>query len=152
MIEIEKIVNATSDDILNMLIHVEQPFKVCIYKSTQLFFSDTGDIARDFGSLAFAGQQLKEVSKNFDYNTTNNCVTFEIEVIDIVSLAETLLLLSYGYSNGDDDDQEMEYFDEMYDFLDKAEKAEIEIACPDLMEAYLDAKMEDENNAEDDDD
>lgn len=146
MIEIENITNATSEDIRNILSKKNQPFKICIYKSTQVFFSDPGDIARDYGSLAFAGQELKKVSKSFSYAVGNDSVTYGIEVEDLNVLAETLLLLSYGYSNANDDNDEMEYFDEMYDFLDKAENDKIEIACADLINSYLEAKKEDDEN------
>jgi len=104
MIEIQKISNATIEDLLNLLFaEKEQPFEIYVPKSTQLFASTNEDIATDYAMLAFAGQKLSEIADEFSYNyvspTNHDSVLFEIKTDDIKQLAETILFISYGYNN-----------------------------------------------------
>jgi hypothetical protein len=62
-------------------------------------------------------------------------VLFEVETNNIKQLAETLLYISYGYSN-DPEDEEICYLDDVYDFIEKVNTEKIIPSCPDFIEDY----------------
>ena len=140
MIEIQDIRTNSVDDIINRLLDEKtQPFEIYVPKSTQLFASTYEDIANDYAMLAFAGQKLNEIADEFSYYyvspSDHESILFEVKTNDINQLAKAILFLSFGYSN-EPQDEEIIYFDDVYDFIEKVDTGEIIPACPDFIEDY----------------
>lgn len=140
MIELQDIQTNSVDDIINLLLEEEQqPFEIYVPKSTQLYFSTSEDIANDYAMLAYAGQKLNEIADEFSYDyvspSNHESVLFEIKTNNVKQLAETILNLSYGYSN-DPAEEEIYYLDDVYDFIEKVIAKEISPVCSDFIEDY----------------
>jgi hypothetical protein len=145
MIEIQDISNATIDDLVNLLLDEKaQPFEIYVPKSTQLFASSSEEIAIDYAMLAFAGQKLNEVSDEFSYYyvspSDHDSVLFKIKAKDIRQLAEALLFISYGYNNEFED--EIYYWGEIDDFIEKVKNGEIIPICPDFIKDHQEYNMQ----------
>ena len=154
MIEIQDINNATIDDLINLLLDEKvQPFEIYVPKSTQLFASTYEDVANDYAMLAFAGQKLNEVADDFSYHyvspSEHESILFEVKTNDINRLAKSILFVSYGYNN-EPHNEEIDYLDYVYDFIEKVNVNEIVPACPDFIEDYREYK-EQANGEEDED-
>jgi hypothetical protein len=140
MIEIQKIKNLTTEDIINLLSDEKmQPFELYVPKSTQLFFSSNENIADDYAMLAFAGQKLSEIADEFSYSyispANHDSVLFKIKTSDIKQLSEVILFISFGYNN-EPENEEIYYLDNVYDFIDKVNAGEIIPVCPDFVKNY----------------
>jgi len=140
MIEIQNIRTNSIDDIVDRLLDEKtQPFEIYVPKSTQTFASSNRDIANDYAMLAYAGQKLNDVADDFTYYyvspSAHESVLFEIKTSNIKQLAETILHISYGYGN-DPDGDEIDYLDDIYDFIEKAVTGKVAPICPDFVDDY----------------
>jgi hypothetical protein len=140
MIEIQDVQTNDIDDIINRLLgEKEQPFEIYVPKSTQTFASSNRDIANDYAMLAFVGQKLNEVADDFTYYyvspSAHDSVLFEVKTKKIKQLAETILNISYGYSN-DSEEDEIYFLDDVYDFIEKVTTGEVISVCPEFIEDY----------------
>lgn len=152
MIELQDIRTNSVDDIINLLLEEEQqPFEIYVPKSTQLYFSTSEDIANDYAMLAYAGQKLNEIADEFSYDyvspSNHESVLFEIKTNNVKQLAETILNLSYGYSN-DPGEEEIYYLDDMYDFIEKVMAKEVSPVCPDFIENHQEYAIQSEDSDE----
>jgi hypothetical protein len=141
MIGIQNIVDMVKEDVINLLLdQKEQPFKIYIPKSTQLFSSTNRDIAIDYAMLAYAGQLLKNSSDKFDYEyispDKHKSVLFEIYTKNIEKLADAILEISYGYNNESDDVDEMFFHENAEQFLDDVNTEKLIPSCPDFIDDY----------------
>ncbi len=140
MIEIQDLQNLTKEAIIDLLLEEgSQSIEVYVPKSTQLFSSTKENIAIDYAYLAFAGQKLFEASADFLYEkvpvTTHESVEFSITYADITKLADTLLLISYGYGNAPDD-EEFSYNEFVEEFISDVESDTITPACEYFFDIY----------------
>jgi hypothetical protein len=139
MIEIQDIRTTNIQEIVDILLEQgSQPFEIYAPKSTQLGFREQSAIADDYALLAYVGQRLKDTSDEFSYKyvspSEHSSVLFKVKTGNIIKLAETLLELSYNFSNESELDELS--FEDVYDFIDKVKKLEILPACPDFIEYY----------------
>lgn len=152
MIELQNIRTNNIDNIINLLLdEKKQPFEIYVPKSTQLNFSISEDIANEYAMLAYAGQKLSEGMDEFSYDyvspSDHKSVLFEIKTNNIEQLAETIFNLSYGYNN-EPEGEEIYYFDDVYDFIEKVLKKEIIPVCSDFMEDYQEYAIQSEDSDE----
>lgn len=150
MIEIQNIIDATKEDIMNLLLSEEgNTFEIYIPKSTQMYFSSNENIAMDYAMLAYAGQKLKEVADEFEYNTVqphqHNSVLFKIKPFSTEYLADALLEISYGYEN-DPELEQYPYMELVDQFISDVEDLKIIPACPDFIDYYNDFIKQVEDN------
>lgn len=158
MIDIVDLEEGTAlDDIIDLLEKEEDgSYIIFVPKTTQRFFSSSEDIANDYAKAAFAGQKLKEISEEFDYDSVtpdeHESISFTIKGVEEEVLAETLLEISYHYVNEPED--AIATIDELNCFVEEVESGKIEAACPDFIDYYYEfvgdeEEREDKDNEED---
>lgn len=148
MVDLANIKNANKEDIVSLLV-LEQTneFEIYVPKYTQQFFSEREEIAYDYLRLAFAGQLLNSIEGNIEYEdvspTEHESIGFTLNTSKIDELAEVLLLLSYGYENGDEEESEI-FSDSLYEFLD--ETPEEQIICSEFIDYFKEFSQEEDSD------
>ena len=156
MIEIQNIRNVDTNDIVNLLLdEKQQPFQIYFYKETVLFSSSSEAIADDYARLAYTGYRLSKVSDKIDFDVVlpqdHESILFEIDSKNIELLAEVLLELSYLYGNEPDDtEEEHDYREDVYQYLDDLESGKETPVCPKFFEIYQEYSKPEENEDEED--
>lgn len=142
MIEVQNIRNVDAGDIVNLLLdEKQQPFQIYFPKETILSFNSHEDIADDYARLTYTGCRLNKVSDKIDYEIIypqdDESVLFTIDSKNIELLAQTLLELSYLYGNEpDDSEEEYNYWDNVYQFIDDIERGKEALVCPEFYKIY----------------
>lgn len=165
MIELQDIFELDKNEIINILLKQEQPFKIYIPKTTVLFSSSNYDISYDYACLAYCGQLLYNLSKKFDYESIqpheHESVCFTIEVSNIEPLAALLQELCYLYTGEDPNDENYCAAELVANYMDEVEDQEIkDVPCMNFYETakeFLEqaqalAKQEEEDEDDNNDD
>ena len=129
--------------LIGLRIHDEDVYEISIPKSTQLFFSSSEDIAIEYLTAAYVGQELAEITDKFEYNEIqpqdHESISFFVEKADPIKLAEILFCISVGFGSGDEEDS-FSFNEGVSDFADKIAKKKVAVACPYFIQVYKEHK------------
>ncbi|MFC0774273.1 hypothetical protein [Terrimonas alba] len=122
-----------------LLTQNEDEYKLVLPKETVLFFSESNDLAWEYGSAAFVGQRIKELSSNFEYSSApladRGEFSFRFKTNKVDELAVLLLYISSGYGNIEIIEP-IDFQCEASDFIETS-KDNRDIACQDLIDVYF---------------
>jgi hypothetical protein len=127
------------EEITKILVPEEDgTFEIYVPKSTQEFFSDPNEVAMDYAQLAYAGQLLKNICQEFNYEfvhpTEHESVLFTLKNLDVDELANALIELSYYYGLNDFEDEEEFTYEDIDQYIGDVNDGKTEAACPDFVE------------------
>lgn len=137
-INLSSIQNLDLDDIL-VLIENEDRIKICIPKTSVLFFSPNFDVAIDYLYAAYVAYHLNKYSQSIGYSggsiTKNEDIEFDIVPNkNITGLAETIIELSQAFIDDENFDN-ADFFTVLEEFAEENEKGEI--VFPEFLKRYF---------------
>lgn len=141
MIELQNIQNKNREEVIDLLLDEKKmPFEVFIPKTTVQFSSSNQDIARDYGALCYCGHLLNEASDSFEYDFVqpNNfsSVLFTVSAKEFTNLADAILEISKGFANIEDEEEEIEFMENMSQYLSDIETGTRQVACAEFYEVF----------------